>query len=74
MQRIGFKENLMLISSKLKSAINDLHDTGEHESENLDKALIEIEKGYKKIEYEIYNLDRRQLQNPYAHIEEINNG
>jgi len=73
MKRVSIKENLMLISNKLKSAITDLHDTGEYDSENLDEALIDIQKGFKKIEYEIYNIDRRDLQNPYAHVEELNN-
>jgi len=67
------KKRLNAILEQLKNTLRNLHDTGEYESENLDKALIDIEKGYKKVEYEIYNLDRRDLQNPYAHVEEISN-
>jgi len=55
-----------------------LHETGDYESEDLDKAVSELESVKYKIESALGKLqlkaDKETLQNPYAHVEELSNG
>ena len=55
-----------------------LHDTGDYESDDLDKAVSELEDVRYRIECSLEKIelqaDKQTLQNPYAHVEELSNG
>ena len=62
----------------LDMAYWQLHETGNYDSDELDKAVNDVQSVRDVIEDEItkvtLKLDKTNLQNPYAHVEEISNG
>jgi len=62
----------------LDMAYWQLHDTGDYESDDLDKAVSELEDVRYRIECSLEKIelqaDKQTLQNPYAHVEELSNG
>lgn len=62
----------------LDMAYWQLHETGDYDSEELDESVHKVDAARNAVEDEITKisliLDKTNLQNPYAHVEELSNG
>ena len=61
----------------LDMAYWQLHETGDYDSEELDESVHKVDAARNAVEDEITKigliLDKTNLQNPYAHVEELSN-